>query len=159
MSTTTGNSHQRIRDFLESNPVAALATADVHGIPYASTIYFVVDKDFNFFFVTKQETQKYKNLTDNKHAALTIHDTENQTTVQVTGSVKLINDINRFMDIYDQILTISSGVSSSDRPPVSKLFAGDYVLFCLVPNSVRLAEYSNPDHGEMKIFEAISQNS
>lgn len=146
---------KKVRDFLEEHPVATLATADENAIPQASTIYFVLDDDFNFYFITKEETQKFKNLIANKHAALAIHEVASQRTVQVTGTAVLVKEVDKFLDIFDKIVAISAGETNSDRPPVSKLFAGDYVLFRLTPSSVRLAEYTNPDRGKLSLFEVI----
>lgn len=156
MSVTMHQDQAAISEFLSRNNVGVLATASCSGVPHAATIYFVTDKDLNFYFVTKEKTTKYKNLIENKHAALAVFQAQTQSTLQVSGVATVIKDVNKFMDLYNQILEISAATSDSDRPPVSKLFAGDYFMFCLAPHKIRLAEYTKPDHGNTDIFEIVT---
>ncbi len=148
----------RICDFIEDNPVGVLATVDKAGAPHAATVYFVTDSDLNIYFVTKEGTQKHKNLQHNPHAAIAIHHAQSQTTVQAQGKAEVIDDIKEFMDLFHQILDASLRTGESERPPVSKLFAGDYFMYKFTSNELRLAEYTKPDHGDLgSIFEVAKQ--
>ncbi len=147
----------KARQYIDQHPLGVLATADSHGLPQAAAIYLVADDDLNLYFVTKEETLKYRNLVANPHVAVVIYDAPNQSTIQATGTAKEIHDIDQFMDIFNQVLSINQRTTQSDRPPVSKLFAGDYRLFCITPTSLRLADYSKGDQGKYgEMFDVIS---
>ncbi len=156
MSGNTADNQDKIIKFLENHHVGVLATADNKAAPHAATIYFVVDDDLNFFFVTKEKTQKHKNLQENPHVALAVYEAKSQSTVQVQGKAEFIKDVNKFMEIFKKLLKINSATSDSDRPPVSKLFAGDYFMYRLHPDKVRLAEYMKQDQGDFdNLFEVV----
>ncbi len=156
MSITIHESQEKIQEFLQHHTVGVLATANDKAVPHAATVYFVTDDDLNFYFVTKEKTAKYKNLHENPHASLAVFDAKLQTTLQVDGTAKVIEDISQFMELFTKILHISVNTSDSSRPPISKLYAGDYYMFRLKPHQVRLAEYMKPDHGDFgNIFEVI----
>jgi len=145
----------QITKFIHQHPVGVVATADSSGTVHAATVYFVADDQLNIYFVTKEQTQKAKNLQQNPSVALALYDAENQTTLQVQGTASILKNIGEFMGIYNQILDASTQTSSSERSPVSKLNAGDYLMYCIKPRSLRLAEYTNPDHGDFDIFREV----
>ncbi len=146
-------------NFLRRHPVGVIATASSAARPHAATVYFAIDDDLNIYFVTKEQTTKHKNLTENPVASIAVFDAENQATLQASGPVEPINDIVKFMRLFAQILDISADTSDSDRPPVSKLFAGDYFMYKLTPTSLRLAEYMKPDKGDItNLFEIVIKN-
>src|SRR6056297_1910368 len=70
--------------------VAALASVNFDGSPRAATIYYFVDNDFNFYFLTAAHTQKYNNLTRNPDASIAIGFGPGYTCVQGEGTVELL---------------------------------------------------------------------
>jgi nitroimidazol reductase NimA-like FMN-containing flavoprotein (pyridoxamine 5'-phosphate oxidase superfamily) len=58
--------------FLQKNKVAVVATASKDGIPEAATITYLFDDDFNFYFITRKQSQKLINLRKNPNVALVI---------------------------------------------------------------------------------------
>lgn len=65
---------------------SSLPDGDVH----AATVYYSVDEDFNFFFLTATNTQKYKNLLTNPNAAIVVGFGPSYTTVQGRGVTELL---------------------------------------------------------------------
>lgn len=151
------DSRSKISDFLTHNHLGVLATSDNSGKPHASTVYLVNDSDLNIFFITKQNTQKYKNLQQNPKASMAVYEPKSQTTLQVDGQAEPDDDPQRFMNVFTQILKASMDLSEGATPPVSKLKAGEYQLYKLSPESMRLAEYSKPEHGDMSdMFDVVN---
>lgn len=136
-------------DFLTKNHVGVLATSSKEGEPHAATIYFIIDSDLNFFFITRKNTEKSKNLDQNPRASIAAYDAKTQTTVQVRGEVSLDDDPQNFMNVFAQILRISMDLSEGATPPVSKLKDGEYKLYKLTPKSLRMAEYTKPEQGDL----------
>ena len=101
----------------------------------------------NLYFVTKEETAKHHNLQENPQAAIALYDESTQSTLQVVGTVQVVREMEKFKTLFDKILDANQEATGAERPPVSKLFAGDYFMYCLSPSSMRLAEFTKPDQG------------
>lgn len=142
--------------FIRRQPVGVLATASLVGYPHAATVYVVVDDQANLYFVTKENTMKYQNISENPNVSIAIFDSENQQTLQASGHVEQVRNMADFMHLFAEVLEISHDTSESERPPVSKLFAGDYFMYQLTPTNMRMAEYKKPDRGDMSdIFQVV----
>lgn len=147
----------KIAKFLAKNQIGMLATADDSGQPYVSTIYFVVDPDLNVYFITKGKTTKYKHLIQNPKAALAVYEAKSQSTVQIYGSAEQILDFPTINDIFRRILVVTNATSESAIPPVSKLVGNDYKCFRIRSRTIRMAEYTKPEHGykNEEIFDTV----
>jgi general stress protein 26 len=157
MPVEISSTDSKATNFLLKNHVGVLATSDSSGIPHAATVYFVTDSDMNFLFITKENTEKSRNLQKNPQAAMAIFDAKSQTTLQVRGKVAADEDPQRFMNVFTQILKVSMDLSEGATPPISKLKAGEYRLYRLIPDSIRMAEYTKPEHGDLDdLFEVVS---
>ena len=69
---------------------AALATAGSDGTPRASVVYYFADEDFNFYFLTATDTQKYKNLLENSKASIAVGFGPAYVTIQGQGTAELL---------------------------------------------------------------------
>ena len=67
---------------------AVIGTSSLDNIPYTATVYYHVDDEFNFYFLTATGTQKYLNLHANPQAAITIGFGPSYTTMQGGGPVQ-----------------------------------------------------------------------
>lgn len=148
-------SNQRIYNFLKSSQVGVLATADHEGIPHAAVIYFSIDENFMITFTTKQETKKHSNLQENKNVMLVAYEASSQTTAQVAGVVEDITDTDAAQAAYGMTLRAARETSESGVPPMSKLDAGKYVAYRLVPASIKMAIFVRPDPGGYDIYETV----
>lgn len=147
---------QRIRGFLEDTAVGVLSTVDPNGDPHGVVIYFVVDGDFNIYFLTRAATRKYDNLKHHDHAMLTVFDPGSQTTAQIIGKAEEINNNEQVNEIANQMVQASFKTSDSDIPPITKLDAGESVAFKLEPVQIRMAVYARPESGTYNdLFESI----
>lgn len=154
MPVTISEENPKIRDFLNRNHLGILATSTLNGEPHAATIYFLTDEDFNFYFLSKEETTKSRNLEQNPHAALAVYEAEMQTTLQITGLATKIDDPTRVQEIFTGVLEIAKDTSMSSIPPISQVNAGGYVAYHLRPKVLRLAEYVKAQHNTVdKLFE------
>jgi uncharacterized protein YhbP (UPF0306 family) len=69
---------------------AVVASVDATGQPHAATIYYYVDADFNFFFLTATGTRKYQNLLTQHKSAIVVGTGPELTTIQGSGSCALL---------------------------------------------------------------------
>lgn len=154
-STSSDQSEKLIRIFLTNQRSGVLATADRNGNPHAATVYYTLDDDLTVLFGTRSETQKFKNLEENKQAAFVVYDEPTQTTVQITGRVEFVEDKATREHILATMQSSSVERSIENTPPVAKLNAGDYKIVRIIPMVIRLAEYSVAEPGSGDIFETI----
>lgn len=147
---------QRILSFLEEKPIGVLSTVDPNGNPHGVVVYFVIDGDFNVYFLTKARTRKYDNLKHHNHATLTVFDPASQTTAQITGVAEEIKDNYQVNEIANKMVEASFKVSEVDVPPITKLDAGAAAAFKLKPVQIRMAVYARPESGDYnELFESI----
>lgn len=154
-STSSDQSEKLIRIFLTNQRSGVLATADRNGDPHAATVYYKLDDDLTILFGTRSETQKFKNLEENKQAAFVVYDEATQTTVQITGRVEFVEDEATREHVLEMMHSSSVEQSAENVPPVGKLNAGDYKIIRILPMVMRLAEYSVAKPGSNDIFETI----
>jgi general stress protein 26 len=117
-----------IAGFLKRNHIAVLATADHQTAePHAATIYYATDSQMNIFFLTKVKTKKSINLAGNPKAALAIYQAETQETLQITGPVTVVDN----------------------QTPIARLYAGEYILYKIWPQHIRLGEFKYGPEGQV----------
>jgi uncharacterized protein YhbP (UPF0306 family) len=75
--------------FLNESSTCVVATTDGMS-PRAATVYYVVDSDFNFYFITKPNTSHAKNIAANPNVALVVGTGPEHITVQVKGTASVI---------------------------------------------------------------------
>jgi general stress protein 26 len=147
---------ERIAGFLNANPVGVLATVDEHHRPHTSVIYFALDDHMNALFTTKTHTNKVANLKHDDHVELVVFDALTQTVCQITGTVWKITDEQETQDAFAATLRGTVQTGEGDVPPISKLVAGPYIAFKIVPSNIRMAVYARPDKGKARdLFEMI----
>lgn len=78
--------------FLTKNDclTAVIGTCPTDGDVHVATIYYHVDENFNFYFLTATNTQKYKNLLENPNAAIVVGFGPSYTTIQGQGTAILL---------------------------------------------------------------------
>ena len=144
MSIKAYKTREEIYSYLQLLTIGVLSTVSDAGKPYAAVIYFVVDHNLNFFFVTKTDTKKSQNLEKNNNAALTILDPNAPKTIQATGTVEGVHE----PDIRTYLLKRISEANSNKGiyywpPPLSKLDSqGDLILYKFQPDWLRFADFT-----------------
>lgn len=69
---------------------AVVASCPTDGNAHAATVYYFVDEEFNFFFLTAANTEKYQNLLENPNAAIVVGFGPSYTTIQGQGTTQLL---------------------------------------------------------------------
>ena len=141
MPYAISESRDKIFQFLKSHPVAALATVSADGAPHVATIYTSIDDDLNIYFITKQATTKSKNIAENNRVALAITDAHSLQTVQVQGVAEIVSDQNIAHQVLSRVTNVVQSTTDSQEAPVSKLAAGDYIVYRVSSNSIRFGEF------------------
>lgn len=69
---------------------AVIGSCPGDGDAHVATVYYCVDEDFNFYFLTATHTKKYQNLLNNSNAAIVVGFGPSYTTIQGQGSAQLL---------------------------------------------------------------------
>lgn len=153
----SSDTKQRIYEFLKATPIGVLSSITPDNDPHGAVVYFSVDRNFVVSVLTKSNTRKYDNLLHNNHVMITVFEAGTQTTVQFTGVAKEITDPQKINEIAQNNFKASMQTSEAGVPAISKLIAGTYVAFEIMPVLVRMAVYARPDSGDYDdLFETIS---
>lgn len=154
-SSSSPESAEQIRNFLQSQHSGVLATSDLAGNPHAAPVYFSLEEDYSLLFATKTETQKYKNIMENDKVAFVCYDEKTQTTAQISGKVKKVEKPDDKQAVLNTIYHLSETISGAELPPIEKLFAGEYVVLQIVPQVIKMATFLRPDSEGEDAFESL----
>jgi general stress protein 26 len=160
MAISGTKSKAEIYSFLTPLAIAVLSTSTKDGIPHAAIIYFLPDEELNFYFLTKSDTKKSKNLERNNRAALTIVDPKSPRTIQATGEVSEIEEPEMYTKIMEKIAEENAkGNSFYWPPPLSKLDSeGDLILYRFQPDWLRYADFTEST-SENVFYDVIPSNN
>lgn len=88
------NDHSKIKKlalkFLKDHKSAVVATASRSGEPQAATVFYAIDDDFTFNFITDSKSRKFKNLKENPHVAIVVGTGEDVRTIQCGGHAEVV---------------------------------------------------------------------
>lgn len=91
--------------FLKENITAVIATSQ--GVsPQASTVYYLIDDDFNFYFTTKDGTGSCENIKNNWNVAVVVGTGPEHITVQAKGIAEVVEGekrdeiLQKFADMF-----------------------------------------------------------
>lgn len=159
MAINSTKSISEMYDYLKSLAVAVLSTVGENSKPHAAVIYFIADSELHFYFLTKSDTRKSKNLEKHENAALTIFDSQSPKTIQATGQVTEVEDPKMYVAVMNKISEENAkGNNFYWPPPLSKLDSnGDLVLYKFTPDWLRFADFTE-DTKESIFYDVIPQS-
>lgn len=129
-----------ISRYINTHPLAVISTADSEGRPSGATIYAGSDDELNVYFMTKSETTKNKNISAQPIVALTFSGEDHQTTLQLSGVAHEISEQADGAPAF-QILGSIKHASEDFRLPITKISAGNYIIYKIITERATLTEY------------------
>lgn len=88
--------------FLTDNRLAVISTVSHHSTPQSAFIYYVVDENYDIYFITTKESRKLKNILENNLVALVIAQEVEPYELQIEGIGEVIKDMGKKMVILDK---------------------------------------------------------
>lgn len=134
----------KVQEFLKQHHMAILSTVSEDGRPWGSAVIFAVDEDLNFFFMTRSDTLKYKNIVANPSVALTIADEADQVTVQSVGRVSRVEAKDYIDVVFKKLAHVKPRGDFQWVPPVIKVHRGDYMILQYTPSKLQYADFKQP---------------
>jgi len=142
-----------ISRYVDQNPVGVLGTINDDGTPHGAVVYACVI-DGILYFLTKTGTRKFTNLINRPAVSLTIGNSDESSTLQVSGHASVVNDAAQ-IDAAMKKLTQVHASMPDWLPPIAKLRAGQYSIVQIEMTHARLAEFKNRSIGSERIFTEI----
>jgi len=127
--------------FLASHNLATLSTIDREGNIAGAAVYYVLSGDGAIYVATKNDTRKAQNILVHPGVALTVVDEAARQTAQIQGLAAAEADLPKARKVLENILRPRLYRGQADKPPISKISAGDYVILKIMPSSVLFHDY------------------
>lgn len=127
--------------FIHSQSTAVLSTVNREGNVHGSVIHYVY-KDGVFYFVTKSDTNKSKNIAVHGQVAITIHPADSLKTAQISGYAEIEDDQEIVTSVYQTISTPKIYIEGHHFPPVISMKKGEVVVLRIVPTSIEYQDFS-----------------
>ncbi len=132
-----------------------LGTIGLDGRLHGAAVYGVATSSSQLYFVTKTETQKFRNLSHNPNVSVTIVNTVENSSLQAEGKATVINNPR----VVEVVIAKMAGVharSADWMPPIAKLHAGAYQIVGVQLRHARLARFKGEHIGSQRIFKENS---
>lgn len=127
-----------------------LGTIDKKGRPYGTAV-FMITMAGQLYFITKTDTQKFKNIGHNPHVSVTNADPAENSSLQVTGKAYVVNDATAIEMVMSKMTKVYAR-SADWLPPLVKLRAGPYQVVRIKVEHARLANFKGKHAGGSDIF-------
>ena len=139
---------QQLLQFLRTQNVAALATVREHKA-HAATIFYYIDDDLKFYFLTRNGTLKFNELVKDSSVGLVITDAYTFQTVQVEGIAKEVDYVKEYNEVMRKYLNsiLSRGKTWESIPLNQMIQSGYYAFVQVTPSWIRWTDFTNWSHG------------
>ncbi|MDP3956371.1 MAG: pyridoxamine 5'-phosphate oxidase family protein [bacterium] len=78
-------------EFLKKQQTAVISTVTASSEPQSAAITFIVDNEFNLYFVTRKNSRKFKNIMHDSRVSVVVgFDPENLSTLQMQGRAEIL---------------------------------------------------------------------
>lgn len=135
--------------FLKEIGTLTLATASAEAEPWAATVFFAADKNFNVYFVSDHRTQHGRDMDGNPRIAATVNpDCDNWHEVrglQLSGRVEVVEGAERakalllYFKKFPQIDSLfQSPQGEHEETIASRLKAANF--YCIRPEKIRVID-------------------
>ena len=135
--------------FLEGNSLAVISTVTKEGKPDGSAVYYLIEKNFDIFFISKKGTAEYKNIHHLNEVVLTVTNTATNETAKIKGKAEPVNKAALTIEIMENV----AGKLNHDDDfetvlPILKREAGDIMAIKIKPYQITMSDYSGEDVNE-----------
>lgn len=125
--------------FLKEKFVMELATS-VDNKPTVAPMVYAVDDDLNFYFITYTYTLKAENLIVNPHCSFVVWEFLRMS-VQASGTASVVEDETKKAWVMESFADAATK-DPSFWAPIFRIKQGDYVIFKIKPNWMRVLDLS-----------------
>lgn len=150
------DNYEKISLYINTNPLGVIGTISNDGTPHGAVVHLCTDDSQQIiYFLTKNETTKYRNLVARPAVSLTIVNAAQSSTLQLAGKAFVLRDNPETIDMVFKKITRANASAQGWLPPIVKLRAGAYEIIGIQVLRARLAEFKGAGIGDRYIFTAF----
>lgn len=143
---------KRVLTFLMEHDLAVFATSSLNGQPEAATMGYIVDSDFSFSFLTKDNSRKVGNILSNPLVAIVVGTTSDKNTIQIEGQARILHSGEKE---YENLMIQIAGMKSLYYSPLLRSADPNFVVIAVKTTWLRWLDL-NTQTGEEEFFQLIS---
>lgn len=136
--------------FLRRNALGTISSINADNEVDTANVYFRVEDDLTLYFVTKEQTRKFGNITERNTVTLSVVDEAGLCTAEIKGTASVVNESE---DISETLLALHKEVEERGSgywiPPIGRLDAGPFVVVKIAPSHVRYIAYGSDSKVEV----------
>ena len=125
-----------LKRFLDEQKLMAIATSSKDKGMWIANVYYAIDKDFNFYFVSEPKTRHSQDIHENPEVAIAIarfapDNLSDRNGVQITGEahkIETLVDMGKALAIYTGKFISSGGVITMDNIKHKIIRARPYII-------------------------------
>lgn len=129
-------SKEDLRSFLNEQKLMAIATSTSSKGIWIANVYYAIDKDLNFYFLSEPDTRHCQDLKENKEVAIAIakfapDNLSDRVGVQIVGEAERIKnfiDMGKALSIYTSKFISSGGIITIDNIKHKIIRARPYIV-------------------------------
>lgn len=151
------SNYNLIRSYVDKNAIATLSTINEDGVIHGAAIYVCADEDRPVvYFLTKQDTRKFRNLRAHPQVSLTIVNRSENSTLQADGEAFEVSEAHVIDSVMEKI-SREHDYAHDWLPPIAKIRAGAYVVVGITLSSARLAQFKDKAIGDKQTFTELGK--
>ena len=146
--TSYMNTEDKIAEVLSSlhQPLGVISTVNEECHPELASLYYVHDDALNIYFITREGSRKYKNITKNPHVAFVITTEHPARTIQLEGVAAKDTDPREENEYFAKLVALAS--EHLIMPPVSQIEDGEMLFMKMTTRWARLGDFEIMKEGD-----------
>jgi len=117
---------KQVLAFLQNHRTAAIATVSKRNEPQVAAVNYIMDDEFNLFFITRKGSRKFENLEHSKRVGILVgNDPKVPAVVQIQGNAEILPDSHYMANFISKQID----VNDAQWWPILKTRGLDFVLF------------------------------
>lgn len=129
-----------------NQPLGVISTINEAGKPQSASVYYIVDKALNIFFVTRSESRKYKNIQHDSNVSFVVTSEHPPKTIQLEGTAAEVVDANEQLTYFDKL--VAKATEHTFMPPVSQMVTGEMVFMKITTSWARMGDFEVMKEGD-----------
>lgn len=139
---TYDTADKKAMDFLRQNEVAVLSSVDRTGNVRGSVVYYHVEQSGLIYIVTKDKTNKVRNIVGHGQVALTVYEPDTLKVLQISGVADIEGRPAERESAFKALVHTRKVGGKTVFPPVTKLKSGGFIVLRITPQSFNFTDYA-----------------
>lgn len=128
--------------FLSGQHLGTACTVGKSGKPDGSSVYYVIDENFDIFFLTKIATEKYKNIQHLRDVVFIVTDVTKNMTAKIKGVASFIFDEQFIEALLGRLAEkLNEDENFNTTLPILKRGDSQLVVVKIEPVQIRMSLY------------------